>query len=113
MGPDLSSAVDPRFGRAEFFIIYDTGTNGFESISNVENASAAQGAGVQAAQLVVSFKADVVVSGNIGPKAFAALQAAGVKIATFSDGPVSEAIELARNGELEIRGAANVRGHWS
>ena len=44
-GPDLSSAVDPRFGRARYFIIYDEETESFEAIDNEQNVSAACGAG--------------------------------------------------------------------
>ena len=53
-GPDLNSPVDPRFGRAAYFIIYDTDSRGFDVLRNVENAGASQGAGIQAAQANVA-----------------------------------------------------------
>ena len=46
-GPDLSSQVDPRFGRAKYFIIYDDETETHEAVNNQENVGAAGGAGVQ------------------------------------------------------------------
>ena len=49
---DLTSKVDPRFGRAKYFIIYDTETKEMEVVGNEQNFQAAQGAGVQSAQNV-------------------------------------------------------------
>jgi predicted Fe-Mo cluster-binding NifX family protein len=111
-GPDLNSLVDPRFGRAAYFIIYDTSDKTFDSLDNSGNAGAAQGAGVQAAQFVGQRSANVVVSGNMGPKAFEVLRAAGVQMVSWSNGTVAEAIELVQKGELQPIEAANARGHW-
>ena len=111
-GQDLSAKVDPRFGRAKYFIVYDTKTEGFEVVSNDQNFNAAQGAGIQSAQNVARMEVDLVVSGNLGPKAFRALSAAGIKAALWSDGTVAEAVELARNNQIKVSDAANVSGHW-
>jgi len=111
-GQDLSAKVDPRFGRAMYFIVYDTETESFEAVSNDQNLNAAQGAGVQSAQNVARMKVDLVVSGNLGPKAFRTLSAAGIKSALWSEGTVSQAVELARNNKLKLSDAANVGGHW-
>jgi predicted Fe-Mo cluster-binding NifX family protein len=111
-GDGLSSEVDPRFGRAAYFIIYDTENKSFEAVSNEDNVAAAQGAGIQAAQSVVSRQVDWVISGNMGPNAFSALKAAGVKIASRTEGTVEEAIRLAEKGELQEIAGANVQGHW-
>ena len=111
-GPDLSSHVDPRFGRAAYFIIYDTAGNAFEVLRNAENVAAAQGAGIQTAQLVANQSVDVVVSGNMGPKAFEALRAAGVRIVAWDRGTVAEAVELVRGGNFQTLDSANVQGHW-
>ncbi|MCB2229793.1 NifB/NifX family molybdenum-iron cluster-binding protein [bacterium] len=111
-GSDLTSAVDPRFGRAAHFIIYDTDNKTFDLIDNAENIAAAQGAGIQAAQQIAQHAVDVVVSGNMGPKAFQALQAAGVQMVSWCDGTVAEAVELVEKGELKPITEANTRGHW-
>ncbi len=111
-GPDLNSPVDPRFGRAAYFIIYDTDSRGFEVLRNVENAGATQGAGIQAAQLVARQGVALVVSGHMGPKAFEALRVAGVKMVTRDGGTVAEAIEFIQSGKFEPLGDANVGGHW-
>ena len=111
-GTELTSKVDPRFGRAQCFLVFDTSDKSLEVVENDQNVSAAQGAGIQAAENVAKKNVDMVVSGNFGPKAFRALDAAGVKTALWAEGTVSEAIELARNDKLTICDKANVEGHW-
>ena len=111
-GTDLISKVDPRFGRAHCFLIFDTSDESLEVVNNDQNVNAMHGAGIQAAEKVASKNVDIVVSGDFGPKAFQALQAAGVKTALWSDGTVSQAIELARNNQLEICDKASTESHW-
>ena len=111
-GMDSASKVDPRFGRAQYFLIYDTDKEESEVVTNTQNVNAAQGAGIQSAETVTGMNVDLVVAGNFGPKAFRALKAAGTKVALWADGTVSEAIELARNDKLELCENANVDGHW-
>ncbi|HOP06570.1 MAG TPA: NifB/NifX family molybdenum-iron cluster-binding protein [candidate division Zixibacteria bacterium] len=111
-GTDMNSPVDPRFGRAAHFVIYDTETKNFEVLSNGDNAAAAQGAGIQAAQMVADQAVDMVVSGNMGPKAFQVLRAAGIKMVSWSDGTVQEAIDMIESGQYDLIDQANVGGHW-
>ena len=111
-GSDVNSRVDPRFGRARSFLVIDTEDDSVEEVDNVQNLHAAQGAGIQAAENVARHKVDVVIAGNFGPKAFQALAAAGIKAASWADGTVVDAVELARNNKLTISDQANVRGHW-
>ena len=111
-GKDLASKVDPRFGRASYFLVFDTTDESLEVVENSQNVNAAQGAGIQAAENVAKKNVDIVISGNFGPKAFRALDAAEIKLALWSEGTVSEAIELARNDKLKICDKANVEGHW-
>lgn len=111
-GPDLESLVDPRFGRAEYFILYDTEEEKHEVVDNRQNAASGQGAGVVTAQTVIKLEPDLIISGNLGPKAFQVLSSAGVKSALWSGGSVSEAIELAKNNQLKFADGANVAGHW-
>ena len=111
-GLDLNSQVDERFGRAEYFVIYDTDSNSFETLNNKKNTKASQGVGVKTVELLSSKKIDLVISGNFGPQAFSALNIAKIKAALWSDGEVSEAIDLACNNKLEYCTEANVDGHW-
>jgi predicted Fe-Mo cluster-binding NifX family protein len=112
-GADLKAAVDPRFGRARNFLVYDLDSDEFEVVDNTRNLGAAQGAGIQAAKVVLDCGVEAVITGNCGPKAFHALEAARIKVYLFSGGTVSEAVEKYRSGELAPRSEANVAGHWS
>ena len=46
-GTALDSEIDPRFGRAQYFILYDTDDHSFSVLDNKQNLGAPQGAGVQ------------------------------------------------------------------
>jgi len=107
---DLNASVDPRFGRCQYFLFVDTETMHFEAVGNPAFTSGG-GAGIQAAQLVVNKKAKAVLTGDVGPNAFQALQAAGVKIVTGITGPVKEAVEKFGRGEFEYAGAPSVESH--
>ncbi|MFC1509247.1 NifB/NifX family molybdenum-iron cluster-binding protein [Candidatus Omnitrophota bacterium] len=108
----MSSLVDPRFGRAKYFIVVDSDTGKFTAHDNSQNLNAPQGAGIQAAKNVMDFGAEAILSGNVGPKAFAALQAAGIAVFTGATGTVQETLEAFNAGMLSRTGKATVEGHW-
>lgn len=97
---NLDSALDGRFGRCAYFIIYDTETREFDSIAN-PYVNESGGAGIKAAELVASKNVSVVLIGNIGPKAFDVLKTANVSIISGLSGNVKEIIEKYRNKELK------------
>jgi len=110
-GTEPSSNVDLRFGRAPFFLIFDSESEDFEVISNEENSQMAQGVGIQAAQLMASKGVQILISGKVGPKAYSALKMAGIEPVTFQGGTVSEAVEMARDGKLPKLSGPNAGGH--
>lgn len=112
-GKTLESPVDPRFGRAQYFIVVETESGDFELLDNEQNVNAPQGAGIQAAKTVADTKAEVLITGHCGPKAFRALSAAGIKVVVGADGTVSEALEKLKSGELKPAEDADVAGHWA
>ena len=112
-GPELTSQVDPRFGRAAYFIVADTEAEGFTAVANEQNVNAMQGAGVQSAQVVVDQGVAAVLTGHCGPKAFRALSAAGVHVYVGANGSVSDALEQLKAGALEEAPEADVEGHWT
>ena len=111
-GTSLTSPVDPRFGRAQAFIIYDLDTGKFEAVDNEQNLNAAQGAGIQAAQHVAAQGAEVVLTGHCGPNAFRTLEGADIKVVIGVDGTVEQAIDRFKAGELKPACSADVDGHW-
>jgi predicted Fe-Mo cluster-binding NifX family protein len=111
-GPDLSSEIDPRFGRARYLLLVDSPERTFVAVDNRAGMDAAQGAGIQAAQTVIDNKARVLISGHCGPKAFRALKAAGVQVYLASGGTVAEALGQYESGGLVLAPSADVDGHW-
>jgi predicted Fe-Mo cluster-binding NifX family protein len=112
-GSELTSALDPRFGRAQYFMVVDTDTNASMAHDNAQNLNAAQGAGIQAGETVARLGAEAVITGNVGPKAFRILNAAGIKVYLAGEGTVSDAVRRFKAGELKEAPAANVDGHWA
>ena len=110
--PTPESPVDPRFGRARCFMVYDEQDDTWSIVDNVQNLEAAQGAGIQSAATVVNAGCNVLISGHCGPKAFAALARAGVMVHTVTGGTVREAVTLLKNGLLPQIDNADVDGHW-
>jgi predicted Fe-Mo cluster-binding NifX family protein len=107
----LDAPVDPRFGRCPHFLIIDLDTMQFEAIPN-RASNAMGGAGIQAAQIIVSKGVKVLITGNVGPNAFQALSAAGVQIITGAYGTVREVIEKYKRGELKGTNAPTVGWHF-
>lgn len=96
---DPESSVDPRFGRAGSLLIADTDNPEFEVLERATEAS--HGAGVKAAQAVISAGAEAVVTGEVGPKAMAVLEAAGIPVYRANGLSVADAVEAFRQGSLE------------
>jgi predicted Fe-Mo cluster-binding NifX family protein len=111
-GPTLDDVLDPRFGRAAGFIIVDPQTLQFRYVDNGASQARTQGAGIQAAELIMQTGANVVLTGYVGPKAFTALQAAGIKVGQNLDNmTVRQAVERFQAGQIEWAAAPNSRGH--
>lgn len=110
--PQPESMVDPRFGRAKFFLVFDDEKNAWEAIDNNQNLQAAQGAGIQSAANVVNAGCKVLISGHCGPKAFTALSKAEVEVYTVNGGAVKDAVQSYKSGVLSKIESADVDGHW-
>ena len=111
-GPELTSPVDQRFGRARYVVFVDLPERTLQAVENRGGVNAAQGAGVQTAQTVIDGKAEAVISGHCGPKAFRALAAAGIRVYLTPPGSVAEALDRFERGELNEASGADVDGHW-
>lgn len=101
-GPDLSSQVDPRFGRARYLIVVDSESNEFTALDNSRNLNAVQGAGIQAVKDVVNEGVDAVLTGQVGPKALEALETAQIRVFLGASGTVEDALNELRSGRLNL-----------
>ena len=110
-GDDLHSLVDPRFGRAHWFIIADTESDQWSAFDNSANANASGGAGVQAGTTVAAQGVGAVVTGNVGPNAHRVLAAAGIDVYQVANSLTAhEALAALRRGELTAVRAPTVGG---
>lgn len=111
-GGNSQELVDTRFGRAKCILIYDDKSSSWQSFDNQVNLNAAQGAGIQTAQHIVDLGADVVVTGNCGPKAFRVLSAGEIAVYSCTSVTAEEALQLFLKNELKQLTDANVEEHW-
>ncbi len=109
-GPTLEAPTDARFGRCANLIFVDPETLKFETIPN-PGAMAGGGAGIQAAQYVVDHDASVVLTGSVGPNAYSALSAGGIKVFIGISGTVLNAIEQFKSGQLSEASSPTSAAH--
>jgi predicted Fe-Mo cluster-binding NifX family protein len=112
-GETMDATLDARFGRAELFAVVDTEGGELSVVRNDAARGALQGAGIQAAELASRLGVAAVITGHCGPKAFAALQAAGIAVVSGARGTVAQAVDAWRRGELKPASSADVEGHWA
>jgi predicted Fe-Mo cluster-binding NifX family protein len=110
-GNSLDSPVDPRFGRCAYFVFVDPDSLEFEPFAN-ESAMASGGAGIQAAQFVANQGAEAVITGNVGPNASMTLNAAGMQVFLGATGTVRNAVEMYKQGQLQMASGPSVPGHF-
>jgi predicted Fe-Mo cluster-binding NifX family protein len=107
-GPTLDDQLDPRFGRAAGFLLVDLDTMDTQYIDNGKSQVMAQGAGIQAAQIVGRAGVGWVLTGYVGPKAFQVLGAAGIRVGQNLEGlTVREAVERFKSGGIIMAPSAN------
>lgn len=100
-GTTLSDPVDPRFGRAGGFLIVDLDSMATTYVDNGSSQVLAQGAGIQAAENLFKAGAQVLLTGQVGPKALAALQACHVRVIQGVDKmTVGEAVARFQSGKF-------------
>ena len=112
-GMNLSCQMDPRFGRAHYYLIVDTDSGEIVTHDNRDTAQAASGAGIQAGKTIVDLGATALITGNMGPKALDVLRAGGVEVYAGVTGTAQDALRAFEAGELEPILRPNVQGHWA
>jgi predicted Fe-Mo cluster-binding NifX family protein len=84
-GARLSDPVDPRFGRAGGFLLVDLESMATTYLDNGSSQVLAQGAGIQAAEILARAGAQALLTGQVGPKALSALLACHIKVVQGAD----------------------------
>ena len=101
-GTAWDSQMDPRFGRTEYFLIYDEEKDELTHYDNRDSANDAHGAGPKTAQKLFEFNPGILITGNgPGGNAAAVLEKTGIKILIGAgDMTAREAYNAYKNGEL-------------
>jgi len=97
----LQSEVDPRFGRAAYFMIANSNTGEVYAHDNTEGIEASNGAGTGAAQLMAEYNVDVLYTGHVGPKAGEVLDKAKIAYHEHTEGTIEEVLSKIPREELE------------
>ena len=110
----MEALVDPRFGRARWFIVADSETGEWQAHDNTANVDASGGAGVQAASTVAAQGVEALITGNVGPNAHKALAAGDIAIYQVGNGFTARAaLDALGRGELSAVEGPTVSGHWA
>ena len=96
---DLRTNVCASFGRAPYFLMYETKTEEFTFIDNNALANPG-GAGIKAAQLIVDNQVSALLTPRCGGNAAEVLESAGVKLYKTKFTSVKENIDAFAEGKL-------------
>ncbi|MCD4650886.1 MAG: NifB/NifX family molybdenum-iron cluster-binding protein [Candidatus Cloacimonetes bacterium] len=101
-GTDWDSPMDPRFGRTEYFFIYDEEKESVETFDNRAIANESHGAGPKTVQKMAKYKADILITGNgPGGNAASVVRQVGTKVFVGAGNmTVKEAYEAYKNNQL-------------
>lgn len=93
-GKTLESEIDEVFGRCKYFIIAEANNNDMRITEVIENVGMklTGGAGITSARTIAGKNVDVLIAGNVGPKAMDVLKQFNVKIHK-AEGKVKNAIK--------------------
>jgi len=108
----LSSPVGLRFGQVEWLIVVDIETAQVDTHNNEVDPDASI-LGIQTAQNVIELNVEAVITGNIGPNAFTALNAAEIRVFITKADTVAGALASFIAGNLSELKQASVSTHWS
>ncbi len=100
-GNSLDSQADSRFGRCEYFVIFDLENSDYEAIENPYREFP-HGAGVKSAQFIVEKGIKALLTGDVGPNAQEILQKGGVDLIKGVSGKIKEIIERFKKGEYYV-----------
>ncbi|MGC9516503.1 MAG: NifB/NifX family molybdenum-iron cluster-binding protein [Methanomicrobiales archaeon] len=102
-GENLGAQVSPVFGRCSYFVFVNVEDGEIKDSKPLENPAISQsgGAGIKAAEIIANEKADIVISGAVGPNAFDVLKQFGIKVYKIAAGSVEHNVEYFLEGKLE------------
>lgn len=97
---NIDGKVCPSFGRAPYFMVYDTDG---DQVAFIENTAADSpgGAGVKAAQIVVDQHVDVLLTPRCGQNSADVMKSAGIDFFQTEGDSISKNIDAYKNNTLQ------------
>ncbi|MCK5076376.1 MAG: NifB/NifX family molybdenum-iron cluster-binding protein [Calditrichia bacterium] len=93
------SPIDDRFGRAQFFLVFDEESEKEEWIENT--IGGAHGVGPKVTQMLAQKGVNIVIAPQLGQNALQAMQAAGITAYRYEGNSLKEIYENYKSGSLE------------
>jgi predicted Fe-Mo cluster-binding NifX family protein len=90
----LESKLDCRFGRAAYFLYYDTDEKKILAVDENEFKNEDSGVGIKIGTMAIEKKCGAVIGAQTGPKLSEILREAGIKVIVRNEGAVRDALEL-------------------
>ncbi|MGM0432869.1 MAG: NifB/NifX family molybdenum-iron cluster-binding protein [Spirochaetota bacterium] len=102
-GTSWDAAMDPRFGRTDYLLIYDDQQEDLRVVDNTDVEGAAHGAGPRTAKRLFDQKANVLITGNgPGGNAGAVLERGNIEVYVGAGNlTVRQAYDAWRQGVLK------------
>jgi predicted Fe-Mo cluster-binding NifX family protein len=97
----METTVSPSFGRAAFFLFYDTDDNMPIFMEN-EAATSTGGAGIKDAESIINNNATVVITPSCGQNAADVLKGANISIYRSTEEALINTIEAFKRDELKL-----------
>ena len=99
-GELMNSTMSECLARARHLILFDIESGEYQVWDNTKNMGAESGTDIQCADLASRLRADYVIAGHCGEKAFQRLQGYSIQVILGVDGTVAEALEKFKTGKL-------------
>ena len=109
-GQGQDSLLDPRLGRCSTFAFYNDAQDAWNFSANPGNLQGS-GAGIKAAQFLIEQKTEVLLTGEMGPKAARVLNSAGITVCSLPEIPLEEALKQYKERKGKVISDATVSAH--
>jgi len=97
----METSISQHFGRAPYFLIYDTGSK--ESLFLDNSAAISQGgAGIKAAQIIVDNKVGALLTPRCGENAAEVIKKANIKMFKATNNSIKDNIDALNAGKLSL-----------
>jgi predicted Fe-Mo cluster-binding NifX family protein len=98
----LLSEISMHFGRSPYFTIIKFENNEIKEISAIEILGKHSGGSKTPAEIALNSGVDVLICGNLGPKAVSMISENGIEVYSGASGKVKDAFKAWKNGMLQL-----------